>query len=210
MAILLDKEGTQALAKLIGKRMRAARMAANIGEEEAGKIIGHKGATQICLCESGERILPVLSLVKLADKYGVSMDYALGRIDDPLADPFETNQGAIARTVANGVESCFRQFSASVATYTVASLEERRKDMHDIRRITERAQEVKDALERFASLNPEFEEDMRGGARLVASIGSLNALTTEAATRIEAEKKARKIRQFEASIEVEHFCLTPR
>ena len=32
------------------------------------------------------------------------------------------------------------------------------------------AREVESALERFAELNPEFEEDMRGGARLSAAV----------------------------------------
>lgn len=208
MAIILDRQAHDALAKQLGRRMRAARISAKVSEQEAADLLGHRNATQISLAEKGERVPPLLSLVALADHYGVSLDYLAGRIDDPVADPIETNQVAIKRSVVNSIEGAVNHFFDAVSALTSATVSQHTRDRAEMRCIVSRAEDLRAAYTSVKSLNPGFDDDVRGGSRLEAAINGLCDVAKRASERIEVEDKAIEVRRAEVHIDVEKFCLT--
>ena len=67
---------------IIGPRIRAARLRAGLSQKELGEAVGlsHKAISTI---ESGSRSTTIEKLVLLADFFGVSTDYLLGRREEP-------------------------------------------------------------------------------------------------------------------------------
>jgi transcriptional regulator with XRE-family HTH domain len=180
------------LQKICGNRLRSARRAAGISEAEASRAIGHRGATQLSLCESGERLMPLAALYTLADLYSVSIDWLLDRINDPICDPVENNQGLLARSIRNDVESAFAHFSALMSHQAILFMKAQRDDHADLKFILGRLDELGDAMLRFKDLNPTFEEDMRGSARLDASVEKLVESAKRIADRIIKEEAQRQ------------------
>jgi len=65
-----------------GKRLRELRKKNKLTQEQLGKII-HVTKVSISGYESGERTPDTENLRKLADYFGVTSDYLLGRSDHP-------------------------------------------------------------------------------------------------------------------------------
>lgn len=210
MSIILDKEAHGSLAKLVGKRLRAARLACRLSEQEVADALGYKGATQVCLTEKGEgRIPPIIMAIRYCELYGISLDFMAGRIDDPLSDPVETNQGAIKRAVINSVQSSVQLFVDAVSNLTVASVSEHMADRGELRQIIDRIGEVSAAYQRVKALNPMYEEDIKGSARLEAAIDALSASVSGIEHRMDSKKRLEEIVSTGISLDPEKFALTP-
>lgn len=212
MAIHKDPEGLEELKQVLGRRLRAARRAAGLSELDAAEALMHKGITQVSLAESGSRIPPLLDLMKYADLYCVPVDFLLGRISDPLAEPEEHGQSLIARNVSNAIMGCFERFSQAVAEHSAVCISGHRADRQDIREAVRLAKEARTALKRVKELNPEYEE-LRGGAKLESALSGLLAIGARVEQRIAAENrqievidKALKLEEIEGRIE--QFALT--
>lgn len=67
---------------LLGKRLRELRQQKGLSLEEVGRLLS-MSFNAIAMYERGERTPPAHRLQRLADFYGVSVDYLLGRTDDP-------------------------------------------------------------------------------------------------------------------------------
>lgn len=67
---------------VLGQRIRYLRRKANLTQAQLGKLLGCSGST-VSLYEGGQRSPDTDMLVKLADVFGVSVDYLLGRVADP-------------------------------------------------------------------------------------------------------------------------------
>jgi len=206
MAIITEtqKEITQRLLGVSGRRMRAARCAAGVSEADASRIIGHKGATQLSLCESGQRLLPLPSMYLLADHYAVSLDYLTGRINDPISDPMEHNQGLLARSIGSSIEDVFQRLTALLSHQAVHYMRTQRDDRTDLKYLTERVKELGDAFERLKQINPSFEDDMRGGARVAGTIDSaLNTAKRVSERMVQEDKRKQSLMANQAEIDME-------
>lgn len=64
------------------ERMKELRVNAKKTQTEVGEILGINQRTY-SQYELGNRQIPLEALIKLADFYGVSVDYLLGRTDEP-------------------------------------------------------------------------------------------------------------------------------
>lgn len=199
MSIVKDKEHLTKLQKVMGMRLRAARRAARRSEEDAAAAIGHKGLTQISLAESGERIMPLQSLLKLADFYGVSVDYLLGRLDDPSAEAIELNSAMLAGSVSMGMEQCLKRFTEALGHNARAALMHRRMDSEQLRNAASITRDLVNAMERFKQLNPQFEEDMRGGDRVCNTLDRLRDLMASVNHRHEREAEMQQLLMTEAA-----------
>lgn len=64
------------------ERVQELRKKANLSQETLGKVLGvsQRGYGHY---ENGDRDMPPEVLIALADYYGVTVDYLLGRTDDP-------------------------------------------------------------------------------------------------------------------------------
>ena len=188
MAIITDPEAQKAVSIKLGRRLRAARKAARFTDAEAAAAIGHKGITQLSLAETGERIPPLVSLIKLADLYGVTLDYLVGRIDDPIADPAEANQGIVTRAVAASIEGGFKHVVNVLADRASACIVAHRDDRKELKEAGRIVRELSAAHVRFKELNPDW-EDLRGLVAVEKYTAELTSTLQRAASRFDRETK---------------------
>ena len=66
----------------LGKRIREERLRLNLTQEKLAKILG-MSQTGYSKYETGENDIPTNILIALADFYNTSIDYILGRTDNP-------------------------------------------------------------------------------------------------------------------------------
>lgn len=67
-------------------RLKALRLERHLQQSDVAIIIGC-GQPLYSRYERGEREIPLSALIALADFYGVSLDYLVGRSDDPTFTP---------------------------------------------------------------------------------------------------------------------------
>lgn len=67
-------------------RLKALRLERHLQQSDVASIIGC-GQPLYSRYERGEREIPLPALIALADFYGVSLDYLVGRSDDPTFTP---------------------------------------------------------------------------------------------------------------------------
>lgn len=189
----MKQEYARNLAKAIGKRLRIARSCAGMQANIAAQRLGYTNATQISLAENGERIPPLHILVEYAKLYVVPMDFLCGLIDDPVADATETNQGVIANAVADAIKEQFGALVRSISEQASVTIAGYNQDRRDLQATCNIAQQAKSALERVRELNPEFNEDWRGTARLAMHLEGLERIGNQAAQRLNHEKRIREL-----------------
>lgn len=189
MSIITNPRYRPILTATIGRRLRVARKAAGKSMEEASEVIGQKGIAQISLWESGKRMITLEALVQLADFYGVAVDFLLGRLDDQDADPSELNSAMLAGSVTNTIRRTFDMFTGIMAQQCQAALMHRRFDREQLGTIVSLGTDLKKAVERFAELNPSFEEDMRGGARLMSAVQQVSTICELVTIRHQREEE---------------------
>lgn len=213
MAKHIDKEGMVELCKLLGKRLKAARKAARMTEMDVARMLGQQGLAQVSLAESGDRLPPLLSLMKLAKAYAVTMDYLLGLHDDPIADPLESNQGLMVSIMSSSMTGCFEKFSQAVAQHAAVTLSGFSTDRRELKEMCVLAVEALTALRRVKELNPEFEEEWRGSAKLNSLLLQMAAKGDEFGQRIDSERMSievidKEIRVSDMHENAEQFMLT--
>lgn len=181
------------LAKTIGKRLRIARSCAGMPANIAAQRLGYTNATQVSLAEKGERTPPIHVLVEYAKLYVVPLDFLCGLIDDPIVDATETNQGVIANAVSDAIKEQFEKLVRSISEQASVTIAGYNQDRRDLQATCNIALQAKAALERVRELNPEFDEDWRGTARLVMHLDGLEQVGNQAAQRLCHEKRMREL-----------------
>ncbi len=207
MAIPTDPEGKAALARVVGKRLKASRRAAGLSQAKAAEALNHKGITQVSLAEDGERLPPLLDLYKYAELYSVPMDFLVGRINDPIAEATELGQGMMVRAVSHSITGLFDKFANAVAEHTSVCLSSLRQDRADLVEMIRVAAEAEEALKRLRALNPEF-DDLRGGAKVQSLLLQIAGIGRRIEARTQAERaqfdmidKALQLEQAEPALE---------
>ena len=87
------------LGMVVAKRLIAARLLNGYSQNEAASLSGYSNGSQLSLWEAGRRPPPLVPLVQFADAMNVSLDYLLGRSDDPERDVRLVRQNACIRAV---------------------------------------------------------------------------------------------------------------
>jgi len=128
-----------------------------------------------------------------AKLYVVPLDFLCGLIDDPIADATETNQGVIANVVADAIKEQFGALVRSVSEQASITIAGYNQDRRDLQATCTIAQQARSALERVRELNPEFDDDWRGTARLVMHLDGLLQIGEQAAQRLKHEKRMREL-----------------
>ncbi|MCQ4247160.1 hypothetical protein CXK93_00480 [Stutzerimonas decontaminans] len=181
------------LAKTIGKRLRIARSCAGMPANIAAQRLGYTNATQVSLAEKGERTPPLHVLVEYAKLYVVPLDFLCGLIDDPIVDATETNQGVIANAVSDAIKEQFEKLVRSISEQASVTIAGYNQDRRDLQATCNIALQAKAALERVRELNPEFDDDWRGTARLVKHLDGLEQVGNQAAQRLYHENRMREL-----------------
>lgn len=193
MALVLDKVAEARIRVTAGKRLKKARMMAKLSLEEVAEHTGHKNLTQLSLAESGHRLLPPPTMIILCNLYGVPMDYIYGRIDDPIAEPFEVCQGVVTNIVAAAIQGCFLKFTNATAEHVAVALASQRQDKIDMIEFIKISKELHNAYATLKRLNPKYEEDARGASQLEAAIKKMATLSGVAVVRVESDRRLAKM-----------------
>lgn len=164
------------IIKVVCFRAVSSRLAAGmeLADVEAETGIPEESLARMEGQKHGGSIPRLDVLAALADLYCVSIDYLAGRINTPDADPVETNQGAIMRSVSasvTGLQACIEQ----VAMHAIQQQQEARRSA---RQIAQGIEELISAYRRVKELNPQWDEEIRGAARLEKAIVSLDEEST--------------------------------
>lgn len=67
----------------LGKRVKQLREKNNLTQRDLAEILGFKSIRAAQYVEADQRGLDHLSIIVLADYFDVSIDYLVGRTDDP-------------------------------------------------------------------------------------------------------------------------------
>ena len=69
--------------KIFSERVKILRLSHNLSQAELAKIVGFSYSSAIGDIERGRRTTPIDKIVALADYFEVSIDYLVGRTDNP-------------------------------------------------------------------------------------------------------------------------------
>ena len=93
--------------KIFGERIRALRESMNFSQVKFAETFGI-GQSSVVRYEKGESSPSLELLVRIADYYDVSLDYVLGRTDNPQGKLYEYKpKNGYPADMANFVEMCF-------------------------------------------------------------------------------------------------------
>lgn len=187
------------LAKSIGNRMREAREIAGMSQSEAARLLGYANSSKLAKVEMGTDTNSVpLWLIKRASRlYEVSIDFLFGESDD-----WELSaQACQERDVSKWVFDAWNQA--------------RERDMEILRRLNQRfdglsgainksvsaSEDVRAAWDRIIALNPKFEDEVRGGGRLLSAIERLMMISSESKAKLQRFKTECTLSKFANQID---------
>ncbi|MDD5271296.1 MAG: helix-turn-helix transcriptional regulator [Methylovulum sp.] len=165
---MAEKQSKHDFSQLIGKRLREARLMNRLSLDQAAQRLGYQNDSQLSKLENGYggRIPTLAKLMEAARLYGVSCDWLLGLTDDWDIDE---HHDRTAHIVGYMFESLSIARKAEIGL--MCKISRRVADMEKaVLGIADKLQETHDALGVFVRLNPEFETDMRGGAKLARCV----------------------------------------
>ena len=167
------------------ERLREARLLCSLSQQEAAQRLGLSKAAELKKIEDikdSDRI-PLWLIARAAQVYEVSVDYLFGASDDWETGARMTQERETSAWLFEAWEK-MRQRDLEV----LGKLRDQIKAMEVAAlQVPDAIDEVESALMKFRSLNPRFDDELIGGARLVGS----------GARAVEAASKARiKLKRF--------------
>lgn len=158
------KQQVEVNPDVIRSRCRQARYMNRMTQDTAAKLLGYKNTATISKMESVSSKTPInLEFLLNASKlYGVSLDYLFGLSDYPERDPQTLEQMAYFSAIKHFITNELDKFTLSIInnipkynSIGIAGVL--------LERLIENAQQVS----KLRELNPQFDEDLRGGAKYV-------------------------------------------
>jgi len=188
------KEQEEALLKIVGSRLVRARNANKIKPLDVAEALGHSNLTMVSLFENSRRAPSLRNLVALADAYGVTTDYLLGRTDDLELQPEEGNQNLIKAAIKGALAAYTEQFLDGMARSSSITIEAMSGDHVLLDRITELFGEVRSALSVIRKHHGAQFDELRGGSKLVRHLGEIEDTLTP---RIQRKERIRALAEYE-------------
>lgn len=181
LAVRDSKQDQRALVKTIGGRMREARELSGLSQQEAAKELGYANSSKLAKIEGATDTdsVPLLTILRAAKLYQVSIDFLFGVSDDWERDPRLAREreigtwlrDAMQKTTAAQIAHLMR-LQSMIESSETATIE-----------VLTSMEEASKAMNRFRDMNPCY-EDLIGGARLEASITRANELAQRAKAQI--------------------------
>jgi transcriptional regulator with XRE-family HTH domain len=190
MAIRIDPQAENALAVQLGKRLKLARTAAGMTLDDARKALGQRNLGQVCQHEKGRRLPGTLQILRYSNLYDVSTDFLFGLTDIPTlrATPKDVPSAAIAGTVqkcmAESLDSLTRIMASRIGILVVSFSQDR----VELRKALEIARQANESLARIRARHSQFDDQVRGGAKLVTLLGQLSIAALEFGARERRER----------------------
>jgi transcriptional regulator with XRE-family HTH domain len=164
------------LRRITARRMFEAREISGLRQVDAARALGYANSTQLSLVEQGRRLPPHQILAKASDVYAVSIDYLLGRVDNPERDELSAGRNAALRHAATLIDRHAESVTLLVSRYLTTGAPAALAAGNLLHRIVKAVK----AIEGFRQLNHEGFDDLRGGATLVHALSLLKDSADEA------------------------------
>jgi len=190
MAIRIDPQAENALAVQLGRRLKLARAAAGMTLDDARRALGQRNLGQVCQHEKGRRLPGTFQIMRYASLYNVSTDFLLGLTDVPTLRP--TPQDVPSAAIAGAVQTCMTESLESL-THLMASrigllVVSFSQDRGELRKALEIARQANESLARIRARHSQFDDQVRGGAKLVTLLGQLSTVAVEFGARERRER----------------------
>ncbi|MCB0176528.1 MAG: helix-turn-helix domain-containing protein [Anaerolineae bacterium] len=170
------------LAKVIGQRLKEAREYANYTQNDAAKLLGYRNSSKLAKIENGTDTssVPLWLILDAARLYQVSIDFIFGDCSDWEHGAKAVIERDMSRWMFEYRRKSDERFMEAMKklhhrVYTV-------KQMSDV--IDQASEELIAAMRRFIELNPAFEEEMKGGNRMVSAATKIRNASIEAQDRM--------------------------
>lgn len=164
-----------AVRKVIAQRLKKSRLDAQMDEEEAAAAFGYKNKAQIALLESGERACPNWVLYRACAVYGVKADYLLGIIAESDLPPVALERLTLRHSLNAIAITMYDKMADSIFLYfhTLVPLQ--------ADKLKDTVKECLDTLAKIRKDNPNFDEDVKGGNKLLTGLIKANDLAVSLA-----------------------------
>lgn len=189
-----DKAEEQALRDVVAKRLVRARRAAGFKDLEVARRLGHANLTMISLFENGHRSPSLKNLQVLADLYGVTTDYLLGRTDNLGLAPEEGNQALITGVLTGVLTGYNQKYLEGLAEVTAVAVEGASMDRVLLDKVADTSVELCNSLELIRKHHGQVFDDLRGGAKLGRLISELHVSVQ---SRIACKQREKALIEYE-------------
>jgi len=176
-----SKQEQRALVKVVGSRMREARDMSGLSQQQAAIKLGYSNSSKLAKIEgaSDTDSVPLLTIMRAAKLYQVSIDFLFGVADDWERDPRLAREreigtwlrDAMEKTTAAQINHLVR-LQTMIDTSETATIE-----------VLNSMEEANAAMDRFRDMNPCY-EDLIGGAKLEAAINRAGELARRARAQV--------------------------
>ena len=172
------RERFYVLNKKISKRLRDTRINLGLAPVDVCERITCLNKSHFSEWENGKKPIPLYWLCRLADLYGVSLDYLVGNVDE---DEETRITFTIKRTIIESSQQYLNHLAEQMQTMTRNNLILIDAQNNSL----EIAKQLKDAVSRLIELNPETWLELRNGAKVELLLEQLfNSLkSTDAISR---------------------------
>lgn len=160
-----------ALRAIVGRRMKLARELNGWTQEVASAKLEYVNSTQLSLVEKGERLPPLVKLVKASEVFGVSLDFILGISEEPERDPRMAERHAAFRHVSDVMEATSKTIVTAILSHQSSS-----PSVLATRTLANKAFAAIEAVEQLRASNLEvFDSELRGAAKVLRTVEDLQA-----------------------------------
>lgn len=158
---------------IVRDRLRRARRLAGMTATEAWQKMGYKNAAQLSKMESETSTSSINYnfVIRAAMCYKVSTDYLLGLSNYDDCDPQLLEQKAIL----NGLEDLSHNLSEQLTELLLKGGQEITLKSH-LEAVIQQADNVIQSFERIRASNPTFDDEIRGGAKVVKEVEVLKGI----------------------------------
>lgn len=158
-----------ALRKIVGRRLKLARELCGWSQEVAAAKLEYVNSTQLSLAEKGDRLPPLVKLIKASEVFGVSIDYIMGISDEPERDPRLAERQAALRHVSGVMEATSRTIVTAILSHQAAA-----PSVMATRNLVNLSQNAIQAVEQLRASNLSvFDSELRGAATVLRTIEEL-------------------------------------
>ena len=167
---------------------------------QAASAMGYKTTAQISKMETENSLSINHSYIqRLADWAAVSTDFIYGRSRYAESDPQTVEQIAVFHCAEQFVQEALKDFSKMLmSSVEVNSLAWR------LQRIDELFRQVKQSWERLFELNPDFAENIRGGAKVQRGLSLLENELVNTTLHVEKiQRDGKRLKSLESALEDE-------
>ncbi len=181
MVGLAQKQVFEQTRLTVGKRLFSARNLARMSQVDAARELGYQNSSALSKIEAGRLQWPQWLIPEASQLYGVSCDYIYGLSEYPERDPSAVEHAAVVRSVRAMMLSNAEQVAG--ALLKVQSIEG-----PAYMKLEALAKRILDLHEEFTVMrenNPVFDAEVRGGARVKATVDKVRELAVEAIRVVE-------------------------